>query len=106
MNYECIEVPVLKRLYVDTSKCTFLVSTFLFFLNSDTIPLEKDRAILASRMKRILRIPKRIYDGIKNSEQFQKAYVLELQKDKLFPFSNDMTFSSIYHVQHSNGKLF
>ena len=63
MNYECI-VPVLKRLYVDTSKCTYC-KYILILTYSDTIPLEKDRAILASGMKRILRIPKRIYDGIK-----------------------------------------
>ena len=36
------------------------------------IPIEKDLAIFASSMNRILRIPKRMYDGIKNSEQFER----------------------------------
>ena len=33
---------------------------------------KRDLAIFASRMNRILRIPKRMHEGIKNSEQFER----------------------------------
>ena len=75
MNYEYV-VPLPLMLSCLSSYCKifkaqrtmFISIAFLFW----QIPIEKDLAIFASSMNRILRIPKRMYDGIKNSEQFER----------------------------------
>ena len=74
-----------KRLYVDTyvdiekSNVEYIEPFFSYILTHNPIG-KKIELFLHLRMKRILRIPKRIYDGIKNCEQFQKGERLRIAK--------------------------